>query len=179
MPAIEELKSAAQAEIDRYGTELIRVAQTILEHPEPGFREWKTSGFAAQKFRDLGIPFQEGIALTGLKAMLDTGHDGPTVGVIGELDSLKVLGHPHADPETSAAHACGHHCQIAMMLGVGIGLQAVGVLSNLAGRIALMATPAEEYIEIEYRDALRRQGELEFLGGKNWQHWNHIPRLPL
>jgi hypothetical protein len=42
-----------------------------------------------------------------------------------------------------------------------------------------MATPAEEYIEIEYRDALRRQGELEFLGGKNWQHWNHIPRLPL
>jgi len=166
MPAIEELKSAAQAEIDRYGTELIQVAQTIRAHPEPGFREWKTSGLTAQKFRDFGIPFQDGIALTGLKAMLDTGNDGPTVGVIGELDSLKVLGHPHADPETSAAHACGHHCQIAMMLGVGIGLQAAGVLRNLAGRIALMATPAEEYIEIEYRDALRRQGELEFLGGK-------------
>jgi hypothetical protein len=66
-----------------------------------------------------------------------------------------------------------------MMLGVGIGLQAAGVLSNLAGRVALMATPAEEYIEIEYRDELRRQGELEFPGGKNWQHWNHIPRLPL
>jgi amidohydrolase len=40
------------------------------------------------------------------------------------------------------------------------------VLSNLSGRIALMAVPAEEYIEIEYRDDLRRQGKLEFLGGK-------------
>ena len=52
------------------------------------------------------------------------------------------------------------------MLGVGIGLQAAGVLENLAGQVAFMATPAEEYIEIEFRDELRRQGELEFLGGK-------------
>jgi hypothetical protein len=32
--------------------------------------------------------------------------------------------------------------------------------------VALIAVPAEEYIEIEYRDELRRQGMLEFLGGK-------------
>ncbi|MBI4338285.1 MAG: peptidase dimerization domain-containing protein, partial [Chloroflexi bacterium] len=30
----------------------------------------------------------------------------------------------------------------------------------------LMAVPAEEYIEIEYRDELRRAGKVEFLGGK-------------
>ena len=29
-----------------------------------------------------------------------------------------------------------------------------------------MAVPAEEYIEVEYRDNLRRSGEIEFLGGK-------------
>ena len=60
--------------------------------------------------------------------MLETGNAGPTVAVMGELDSLKVLDHPHADPTTAAAHACGHHCQIAMMLAVGIGLKAAGVL---------------------------------------------------
>ena len=32
--------------------------------------------------------------------------------------------------------------------------------------MALLAVPAEEYIEIEYRDELRRDGKLEFLGGK-------------
>jgi len=82
-----------------------------------------------------------------------------TVGVMGELDSLIVLGHPHADPQTQAAHACGHHCQIGMMLGVASGLKAAGVLEHLSGRVALLAVPAEEYIEIEYRDELRRAGE--------------------
>jgi amidohydrolase len=166
MATTAELKTAVQAEIDRRGQELIQVAKTILNHPEPGFREHKTSRLVAQKLRDFGIPCQDSIALTGLKGMLDTGQAGPTVAVMGELDSLKVLNHPHADAETSAAHACGHHCQVAMMLGVGIGLKASGALSHLAGRVALLAVPAEEYIEIAYRDQLRRQGQIEFLGGK-------------
>ena len=166
MPTVEELKAWVRAEIDRRGEELVRITKTILGHPEPGFREYKTSSLVAEKFREFGIPYQDGIAITGLKAMLDGGAAGPTVAVMGELDSLKVLGHPHADPETGAAHACGHHCQIGMMLGVALGLKAPGVMENLAGRVALMAAPAEEYIEIEYRDELRRQGKIEFLGGK-------------
>ena len=43
------------------------------------------------------------------------------------------------------------------------------VLESLSGRLAFIAVPAEEYIEIEYRDSLRRQGKLEFLGGnRSW-----------
>ena len=166
MANTHELKAAVQAEIDRRGDELIEVARTILNNPEPGFREHKTSKYVAGKFQEFGMSFEDGIAITGLKAMLDTGNSGPTVGVMGELDSLKVLGHPHADPETVAAHACGHHCQIAMMLGVGIGLKASGALEQLSGRVALLAVPAEEYIEVEFRDDLRRAGKIEFLGGK-------------
>ena len=166
MPTKEDLKATVRAEIDRRGQELVQIAKTVLENPEPGFREEKTSRLVAEKFREFGIPFEDKIAITGLKAILDGGAPGPTVAVIGELDSLKVVGHPHADPVTDAAHACGHHCQIGMMLGVAAGLQAAGVMDNLAGRVALIAVPAEEYIEIEFRDELRRQGKLEFLGGK-------------
>ncbi|MCH7735550.1 MAG: hypothetical protein IH961_10110 [Chloroflexi bacterium] len=166
MPTIEELKASVTAEIDRRGAELVKIAKTILDHPEPGFREEKTSRLVAEAFKRMGLPFESRIALTGLKATLDSGNPAPTVGVMGELDSLRVVGHPHADPETTAAHACGHHCQIGMMLGVGMGLQAAGVMDSLAGRVALMAVPAEEYIDIEYRDDLRREGKLEFLGGK-------------
>ena len=166
MPTTDELKSKAQSEIDQHGEELVRVAKAILNDPEPGFREVNTSRLVAQKFQELEIPYQDGIAITGLKGLLDTGTSGPTVSVMGELDSLKVLGHPHGNPQTGAAHACGHHCQIAMMLGTAIGLKAASVRENLAGRIALIAVPAEEYIEIEYRDDLRRQGKIEFLGGK-------------
>ena len=166
MPTTDELKAAIQAEIDRHGEELIRVAKTILGNPEPGFREEKTSRLVVERFRALGIPYQGGIAITGLKGMLDGGTAGPTVAVMGELDSLRVPDHPHADPVTGAAHACGHHCQIGMMLGVAVGLKAAGVLEALAGRVALVAVPAEEYIEVEYRDELRREGKIEFLGGK-------------
>ena len=166
MPSIEELKASVRAQIDRRGEELVKIAKTILDNPEPGFREEKTSRLVAEAFKGMGLPFESRIALTGLKGTLDSGNPGPTVGVMGELDSLRVVGHPHADPETTAAHACGHHCQIGMMLGVGMGLQANGVMDSLAGRVALMAVPAEEYIEIEYRDDLRREGKLEFLGGK-------------
>ena len=86
--------------------------------------------------------------------------------ILGELDSLIVNEHPHANPETGAAHACGHHCQIAMMLGSTMALMQENVLPHLSGRIVPIAVPAEEYIEIEYRDSLRREGRIEFLGGK-------------
>ena len=53
-----------------------------------------------------------------------------------------------------------------MMLGAATALTQPDILASLAGRIAFMAVPAEEYIEIEFRDGLRREGKIEFLGGK-------------
>ena len=164
--ANEDIKQAVQAEIDRNADGLIGMAKDILSNPEPGFREVKTAKLTADWFRKLGLSPEEGIGITGVKAVVDGGSSGPTVAVMGELDSMIVPGHSYADPVTNAAHACGHHIQIAMMLGVAAGLKASGVLEKLSGRVAFMAVPAEEYIEIEYRDELRRQGKLEFLGGK-------------
>lgn len=85
---------------------------------------------------------------------------------MGELDSIIVPDHPDADPETGAAHACGHNAQIANLLGVAYGLVESGIMSELDGNVALMAVPAEEYVEVEYRLALKEQGKIEFLGGK-------------
>jgi len=161
-----ETKRLVCEEIDRRGEEIIAVAREVLAHPEPGFRETKTARVVADRFRALGMAPKEGIALTGVKARLETGRPGPNVAVMGELDSLIVPGHPHADPETGAAHACGHHCQIASMLGALVGLLPCDVLGNLSGNITFIAVPAEEYIEIEWRNQLRVEGKLEFLGGK-------------
>ncbi len=166
MPNREELKRLVCQEIDRQAEDIIKVAKAVLDSPEPGYREVKTSRFVQENFKKLGIPHKADIALTGVKGILKGSSEGPTVGVIGELDSLIVMGHPKADPETNAAHACGHHAQIGMLIGVATGLSASGVMPSLAGRVALIAVPAEEYIEVEFREELRRQGKLEFLGGK-------------
>jgi amidohydrolase len=53
-----------------------------------------------------------------------------------------------------------------MLIGVATALMGSGVLPSLAGRVAFMAVPAEEYIELEFRQNLRKEGRLSFLGGK-------------
>ena len=166
MPSKEDLKRRAAETIDSKADELIALAKTILKNPEPGFRELKTARLVAEKFGELRLQPRNGLAVTGVRADALGGTAGPTLAILGEMDSLIVAGHPHADPETGAAHACGHHCQIAMMLGAATALTQSDVLESLSGRIAFMAVPAEEYIEIEYRDGLRREGKIEFLGGK-------------
>ena len=162
----DDLKAKVQAAIDDRREWLIDVAKTVLDNPEPGFQEVKTSAIVSRKLEELGIPHETGIALTGIKGYLRGGSPGPTVAVIGELDSLRVLGHPHADPDTGAAHACGHHCQLGMMLGVAVGLGVPEVREALSGSVALMALPAEEFIDVEYRWGLHEEGKLGLMAGK-------------
>jgi amidohydrolase len=166
MANMAELKANAQAAIDARSTWLIHTAKTILDHPETGFQEVKTARLASEKLNELGIAHETGLALTGIKGYIRGGTPGPTVAVIGELDSLRVPGHPHADPETGAAHACGHNCQIGMLLGVAVALKALEGQSELAGDIALMALPAEEFIDVEYRWHLHQEGKLGLMAGK-------------
>ena len=166
MPSKEDLKRRADEIIDAKADDLISIAKTILSNPEPGFREVKTAKLVAEQFGSLGLQPRSGLAITGVRADASGSTPGPTMAVLGELDSLIVGEHPHADPNTNAAHACGHHCQIAMMLGAASALTSSDILESLAGRIAFMAVPAEEFIEIEYRDGLRKDGKIEFLGGK-------------
>ena len=166
MPSIEDLKARVQAAIDERSEWLINISKTILDNPEPGFHEYKTAKYVSEKLNELGIAHESGITLTGIKGRLQGGKPGPTVAIIGELDSLRVLDHAHADPDTGAAHACGHHCQIGMMIGAAVGLMVPEVREALAGNVALMALPAEEFIDVEYRWNLHKEGKLGLMAGK-------------
>ena len=166
MTTNEELKSRICEEIDRRSEEIIGVAEAILKNPEPGFREVKTSKIVSQKFKELGIGHRTGLAITGVKGMVQGDGDGPPVGGLGELDSLIVPEHPKADPKTGAAHACGHNAQIAGLAGAALGLAAVNAGSHLSGHLVFFAVPAEEYVEIDYRLGLVKEGRTSFLAGK-------------
>ena len=166
MSTRDELKAKVCTLIDQRAQEIIGISQHILHNPESGFREQKTARFVQEQFDKLELPHRDGLAVTGVKSWVDSGSPGPTVAILGELDSMIVREHPSADPDTGAAHACGHHAQIGMMLGAAMGLRLSGVLRELTGRVVFLAVPAEELIEIEYRESLRQQGKIEFIGGK-------------
>ena len=163
-PAKEDLKRRAAEIIDSKADELTALAQTILKNPEPGFRELKTARLVAEKFAELGMQPRNGLAVTGVRADALGGSAGPTLAILGEMDSLIVAEHPHADPDTGAAHACGHHCQIAMMLGAATALTQSGVLQSLSGPIAFLAVPAEDNTQIDFPHGLRETGQLGFPG---------------
>ena len=163
----DELKRKVCEAIDRRGQEIVDLGEDIFAHPELGYKEFRTADKVAEKFDALGLEYQREIAVTGLKARLKGGR-GSAVSfcVMGELDSVLCPGHPHADPQTGAAHSCGHNAQAASMVGVGMGLIDAGAMEHLGGDVVLVGMPAEEYVEIEYRSKLRRVGTIEFLGGK-------------
>ena len=166
MADIQELKARVCRCIEAHADEIIALGEDIRVHPELGFKEQRTAALVAQYLARLGVPHQTGLALTGVKGVLRGAQEGVTVAYLAELDSVLVRGHPDADPQTGAAHACGHNAQVANLIALAWGLVESGAMAELDGQIALMAVPAEEYVELEYRRGLREAGEIEFVGGK-------------
>src|SRR2546428_10619975 len=163
----DELKRRVWEAVDRRREEIIGLGEQIRRHPELGFKEVKTARLVEETFKKLGLAPRSGLALTGVRADVEgRAGAGPTFAELGELDALVVAGHPEGDPQTGAAHACGHNAQIAGMLGAAMGLLDATAFDHLAGRVAFFAVPAEEYGDIEWRGSQARAGEIEVLGGE-------------
>lgn len=162
---IKEIKELVRAALFENRDEIVAIGQRILENPEAGYRENKTSGLVRQVFDGLEIEYEYPLAVTGVKAKLYGKEHKYNIAIIGELDALSCAGHPYAGSD-NIAHACGHNAQIAAMLGVAIALKKSGVMRELDGDVTFIAAPAEEFIELEYRKGLRREGKISYLGGK-------------
>jgi amidohydrolase len=162
----ETLSAAVRAAIEARRDEIIATGRHIWKHPEPGYREHQTSAFLAEKLRSLGLPVKTGLAITGLRADLDTGRPGPVLAILGELDSLIIPTHPECDPATGAVHACGHNASATALFGTAAALVDAAAAGELCGKVAFIATPAEEGIENEYRQSLIDQGRIDFIAGK-------------
>ena len=162
----EELKEAACRAIDAHRDDIIAFGDSIFAEPELGYKEVKTSEKFQKLLDSLGFAHQDHVALTGVIANFKGKESKMKVALMGELDAVVVPAHPCADPSTGAAHACGHHCMMASLAGVAYALHDAGIMEDLAGDIALMAVPSEEFVELEYRNRLREEGKIAFLGGK-------------
>lgn len=153
--------------VDKYKNMIFEAERYIWAHPETGYREVNTSAYMAEKFKELGYNnLVMAGNIPGFYTVVDTGKEGPEVLVLAEMDSLVCPNHPESDPKTGYVHACGHHAQCAAMLGIAAALRNEYILSRLCGRVRLCVVPAEELIEIEYRNELKKQGIIKYFGGK-------------
>ena len=151
--------------IDVHKDQIIAFAEDIAAHPEPGYEEFCTAGKTAEVLKNLGYKVTEHLARTGVKGPKSI-KEGPSLTVIGELDAIGCHSHPNANPVTGVAHACGHHAQMAAMIGCAIAMADPDVQKCLAGTVNFLAVPAEEYIDADKRARLKKEG-IEFCCGKS------------
>lgn len=151
--------------IDVHKDQIIAFAEDIAAHPEPGYEEFCTAGKTAEVLKNLGYKVTEHLARTGVKGTKSI-KEGPSLTVIGELDAIGCHSHPNANPVTGVAHACGHHAQMAAMIGCAFAMADPDVQKCLAGTVNFLAVPAEEYIDADKRARLKKEG-IEFCCGKS------------
>lgn len=161
----ENLKKRVCEVIDNNRDKIIALGNDIYRHPELGYKETRTSKIVMDVFDELGLSYESKLGITGVKAKLKDTKDGVNVAVVGELDAVVCPAHPDADKETGAAHTCGHFAQIAGVLGCAIGLNAIK--DELGeGNVSFVAAPAEECVELDFRNQLIRDNKITYLGGK-------------
>ena len=162
----EELKQQVLKVIEENKDLIINIGREIYKNPEYGYKEFETTKKVANFLKnELNLDSEENIAYTGCRARLNSDKQGPKVAILGELDGISCNEHVDA-LENGASHTCGHNIQIAGMLGAAIGLIKSGAHKYLDGKIDFIATPAEEFVQLEYRSKLKEEGKIRFFGGK-------------
>ncbi len=125
--------------------QLIAWRQDLHRHPELGFQERRTAGIVAEHLRGLGLQVQTGIAETGVVAMLEGAHPGPTVMLRFDMDALPIEEEndvPYRSEYPGIMHACGHDGHVA--IGLGVATLLAQRREEIHGRVKFVFQPAEE-----------------------------------
>ena len=150
--------------IDAHRQLILDAERWVWAHPQTGFTEWEAHNYLKEKFENLGYSLTMAGNIPGFYTDIDTGKPGPTLCIMGELDALDIANHPES--VNGMAHSCGHNGQVAALLGIAAALKEPGALDGLCGVIRLMTVPAEEMIQLEFREGLRKEGIIKYYGGK-------------
>ena len=152
-----QAQGEAVQQIDRMADEIeekvIEWRRDIHQYPELSNREFRTAKKVAEHMERLGLKVKTGIAHTGVVGLLETGKEGPVIGLRADMDALPVTERadvPFASKEKSTylgeevgvMHACGHDTHVAMLMGAAEIL--TGMKDELKGKIVFIFQPAEE-----------------------------------
>lgn len=127
------------------GPEMTAWRQHLHSIPELSFECPKTSAFIRERLEEIGVDaIHDGIAQTGIVAIIEGQGAGPTIGLRADFDALPIIeetGVDYASTHPGQMHACGHDGHTAMLLGAA---KYLAETRNFAGRVALIFQPAEE-----------------------------------
>ncbi|MEY3297189.1 MAG: hypothetical protein RLZZ597_449 [Cyanobacteriota bacterium] len=112
----DQIRAAIQA----LQPDVVTWRRQLHQRPELGFREQLTAEFIQQQLTDWGIPFQAGVAKTGVVAVVESNQPGPVLGLRADMDALPIQEEnevPYRSQHDGRMHACGHDGHVAIALG--------------------------------------------------------------
>lgn len=128
-----------------YADEMKAWRQHLHAHPELGFDCHDTAAYVVARLKEFGVDeIHEGIAKTGVVAIVNGRGRGPTIGLRADMDALPIeetTGRRYASKVKGRMHACGHDGHTTMLLGAA---KYLAETRNFSGRVALIFQPAEE-----------------------------------
>lgn len=149
--------------LEKQKQELKELGRTLFACPEVGFREEKTSAHLLSFFQKNGISCQGNQSLTGVRADIGKRNgSGYHIALVADMDAV----YAGSGDNKQAIHACGHSIQVADMAFSMKLIKESGLLDETGGSVTFIATPAEEFIDLDYREALVQAGKVRFFSGK-------------
>ena len=119
----------------------------LHQHPELSLDCHQTAAFVTERLREFGVDeIHEGIATSGVVAIIHGQGEGPVTGLRADMDALPMTeetGAPWASTVPGRMHACGHDGHTTMLLGAA---RYLAETRNFTGSVALIFQPAEETI---------------------------------
>jgi len=124
--------------------DLVAFRRDLHAHPELRFTEHRTAARVSERLRASGWQVTEGVARTGLVAILNGTRPGPCVAVRADLDALPVQDNKqvaYASTSPGVCHACGHDVHTTVVVGLG---ERLARSRDWPGVVKLIFQPAEE-----------------------------------
>jgi amidohydrolase len=129
-----------------YASETIANRRYLHTNPELSFQEYNTARFVAQKLKDIGLTPQEGIADTGVVALIEGRNpESKVIGLRADMDALPIFEKndvPYKSINEGVMHACGHDVHTSSLLGTAKILHQLR--DEFEGTAKLVFQPAEE-----------------------------------
>jgi len=142
MPLQKQIKKLAS----EYTAEITSVRRHLHEYPELSFQEYQTAKFVAEKLRQYGIEPTEGVATTGLTALIEGKNSSKKVVALrADMDALPIKEAnevPYKSKNEGIMHACGHDVHTASLLGAAKILHEIK--DQFEGTVKLIFQPGEE-----------------------------------
>jgi amidohydrolase len=142
MSLLEKIRSLSET----YSKETIELRRHLHANPELSYEEFNTAKFVAAKLRSYGIDPQEGIATTGIVALIKGKNpDKKAVALRADMDALPIEEAnqvPYKSTRPGVMHACGHDVHTSSLLGTAKILSEIK--DQFEGTVKLIFQPGEE-----------------------------------